>query len=313
MKKCTLLFLLLVIGFSMTTYSQTEVDSVKNNKSDTIRKHSFTMSVDLLFIISQKQMDRRADLKFVNGAQFNYRIKCSEAQLFFRQIIDRLESGYLYTNNYVNLSFDSHRHKNPNKKNDNLRIIYPQPTFIFSNNSGRGLQKRFQVGVFLYPVRYFQPKLKINVGVGCFYDWSSWEVNNVDRINLLPSDLQQKIVFVNSHSELRNNMYMDHSEFRPTFFMSLSYTTNTNFSVGCTFSYQQSVTSPFNNEITSVYPELKKLYPCVFSQVYVSMKVYKGLTFKTSFLFDFEKNKPSLYSSLWEYNILCGFSWVLPN
>jgi len=312
MKNCRLLFLLLVMGIAMNTYAQTETDTVKNNKNDSIRNHSFTMNVDLLSIISQKQTDRHADLKFVNGAQFNYRIKNSESQLFFRQIINRLESGFLYTNHYVNLSFDSHRYQNPDQKRKYLRIFYPQPTFIFQNNVGRGLQKRFQAGLFLYPVRYFQPQLKINVGIGCFYDWSSWEVNNMDRINMLPTELKQKIVFINSHSKLRENMYMDNSEFKPTCFLSFNYITKSNLSLGCIFSYQQSVVSPFKEEITSVYPELKKVYPCIYSQIYAAMKIYKGLSFKTSFIYDYENNKLSFYNSAWEYNFLFGLSWVFP-
>lgn len=311
MKKArVILFLVISVLVMLKSYAQTETDTIKNDKNSSLKKRSFISNIDLLFIFSQKEKDKFADLKFINGAQLNYRVNSSESQLFFRQTLNRLPSGYLYTNNYVNLSFDFHRYQPPSGKRSILRAFYPQPVFIFQNNSGRGIQKRFQTGLFLYPVRYFQPNLKIYFGLGCFYDWSSWEVNNMDRINASPPELREKILFINSHTKLRKDMYLDNAGFRPTSFLFFNYVLNDNLKFNGFVSYQQSVVSPYNEEIKSAYSELRKVYPYLFLQFDASVKVFKGLFLKTSYVYDYERNNLSLYNSSWEYNLLLGVSWA---
>jgi hypothetical protein len=189
------------------------------------------------------------------------------------------------------------------------RLLRPTPVFIFQNNSGRGLNRRFQTGLFFFPVRHFRPTLTFNAGVGCLYDWSSWEVNNRDRIEAFPAATKEKILFINSHSSLRKDMYMDFSEWRPTLFLTINYQMNDILSVGLFSSYQQSLVSPYKKEIKAVYPELKKVYPYTFSQLSVGAKVYKGLAVKCSFMLDYENNNLSIYSSSWEYSVIFGVSW----
>jgi len=158
-------------------------------------------------------------------------------------------------------------------------------------------------------VRYYTPKIKIGVGLGCLYDWSSWEVNDIDKINAAPPEWIDMIYFVNSHSKLRKNMYMDFSEFRPTLFLSVDYQVNDYLNFNVFLSHQQSLVSPFSDEIKAEYPVLKKIYPYHLSQWSVTAKVHKGLGVKSTFILDYENNNLSMYDSSWEYSILFGVTW----
>ena len=63
------------------------------------------------------------------------------------------------------------------------------------NNSARGLHHRFQAGVFIYPVRYLCPKIKLNFGLGCLHDWSSWEVNDMNKTKASKPEVRENISF----------------------------------------------------------------------------------------------------------------------
>ena len=59
----------------------------------------------------------------------------------------------------------------------------------------------------------------------------------MDKINASKPEVRDKILFVNSHTKLRDDMYIDNSEFRPTLFLSLSYQINEMLNTGVFFSH----------------------------------------------------------------------------
>ena len=283
----------------------TEPEASKTEAADTLKINTLSVNLDLLFNITHKQTNQYPDLKFINMAQVNYVPHYTDYGLYFRQILDRLSNGYLYYNHYLNLSAGIAKYK-PHTK---LHFLYPEPVFIFQNNSARGLHHRFQAGVFFYPVRYFRPKIKLNFGLGCLHDWSSWEVNDMDKINASKPEVREKILFVNSHTKLRDDMYMDNAEFRPTLFLNLNWQITEMLQTSVFFSHQQSLVSPFNDEVKTAYPELKKVYPYIYLNWAVGAKLHKGFSLKTSFILDYENNNLSIYDSSWEYSILLGIAW----
>ena len=287
-------------------YGQNDVQAIQ---IDTLKIHTFSIDLDLLFCLTHKEMNQYPDLKFVNAAQVHYVLKDTEFGLYFRQVLDRLDDGYLYYNHYLNFYSGIFKYKSTEGKSSLIRFLRPEPVFIFQNNSGRGLSKRFQAGLFVYPLRHLRPNFKINFGVGCLRDWSSWEVNDGDKIEASPPAMKEKILFINSHSKLRKNLYMDFSEWRPTLFLYLNYKINDVLQADLMSSYQQSLVSPFNKEVKAAYPELKKVYPYTYTRLSIETKVYKGLALKTSFVLDYENNNLSIYDSSWEYSIIFGVSW----
>jgi len=270
------------------------------------------MNLDLMFYINKKEFDERSDLTFVNGAQMSYLANATEYKLYFTQSLDRDTDGSLYNNHYLKLSSALNKYKPTPKKNAALRYLRPEFVFIFQNNSGRGLQKRFQPGVLFHPLRHQRPKFTIDIGLGCLYDWSSWEVNNLEKILKRPPELQEKILFVNSHSKLRKDSYFDYSEWRPTLFVTFTYQPNEIFKLSGMTSYQQSLVSPFNDEIKAAYPELGKVYPYTYSHWAFSAKIAKGFSLKTTLVIDYENNNISIQDSSWEYRISFGVSWNFP-
>jgi hypothetical protein len=300
MKKRYFISILLILGLALKSYGQ----------NDTIA-NTFSMDLDFLFYLSHKQMDQYPDLKFVNTAHLSYLEHFTESNLFFRQVLDRSDDGSLSSNHYINLSTSLYKHKPVPPKRGYVRVLRPEGVFIFQNNSGRGLQKRFQTGLFFYPLRTLGSKINVNLGLGCLYDWSSWEVNDMEKINDAPPKLQEKILFVNSHSKLRNNMYFDFSEWRPSLFLTFKYQPNEILALSFWTYYQQSLVSPFNEVVKSAYPELRKVYPYTHSNLSASVKVYKGFSLKYSFILDYENNNISIYDSSWEYQMLFGITWNL--
>ena len=313
MVKYRIVFVLLVFQLAVKSYGQVDVIAHKIDLYDTLRMNSLSLDLDFLFFFSQKQMDSYVEFKFVNAARFNYLFRHSDFEIDFRQLLDCTNTGDFDFNHYVMLSSSIYKYRPVSKKRTNVRSFYVEPLFIFQNNSGRGLQWRFQIGALLHPLNFARPKFKLNFGIGFVYDWSSWEVNNQKKIDAVSPKLREKILFVNSHSKLRKNLYMDHDEFRPMLLINMSYQATKSLHFSLITSFQQSLVSPFNEEIKAAYPELKKVYPYIFSRFSVSVKVYKGLALKSSFILDYENNNLSIYDSSWEYSILLGVTYEFSN
>jgi hypothetical protein len=194
-----------------------------------------------------------------------------------------------------------------------VRPFYPEAVFIIQNNTGRGLQWRFQTGVLLHPLKVIYPKFKLNLGLGLVYDWSSWEVNNTTKINAVTPEMREKILFINSHTKLKKDMYQHHYEWRPMLLLNADYKASNMLIFNFITSYQQSLVSPFNEVIKAAYPELRKIYPYIYSRLSLNAKVNRGLSIRSTIVVDYENNNLSIYASSWEYSILFGVIWSFSN
>jgi hypothetical protein len=157
------------------------------------------------------------------------------------------------------------------------------------------------------------PKFKLNLGLGLMYDWSSWEVNKMSKINAVSPEVKEKILFINSHSKLKNDMYQYHYEWRPMLLLNMIYRTGDFLNLNFVTSYQQSLVSPFNEVVKAAYPELRKIYPYIYSRFSVTAKVNKGLALRSTVVVDYENNNLSIYASSWEYSVLFGVIWGFSN
>ncbi len=301
--------LLLFLFISINIYAQVEVIEGKEYKYDTLNINSFSLNFDLLFHISDDEMNEYTDYEFSHSTRFNYLFKRIDMDLIFRQILERQDDGSFYYNHFLFLSSGIYKYKPVSKGRTVLRSLYPEPLFIYQNNSDRGLQRRFQLGALLHPWALVRKRIKLNFGVGFVYDWSSWSVNDSNKINDAPAELQEKIRFINERITLRKNKYQDYSEFRPMLLINMHYDVNDILNIYWGFSYQQSLSSPYSKEIREAYPDLKKVYPYILSQLDINVKVYKGITLRLSARVDYENNNLSLYDSSWEYDILLGAGW----
>ncbi len=313
MKDYRTILIMLLFCLGMKSYGQIEVIANKVYSLDTLKTNSVSLNLDLLLYVSDNEMDQFTEIRVANSALFNYLFRNTDIELTFRQIIERQDDGSFYFNHYLMLSSGIYKYKPIDKKRTMLRKFYPEPIFIVQNNSDRGLRWRFQIGVLFHPWAIIRPKFKLNFGLGFVYDWSSWEVNNMDKIDAVSSGLKDKILFINSHIKLRKNMYQDHSEFRPMLLLNLDYKINNILRLAYHTSFQQSLTSPYNKEITTVYPELKKVYPYILLQFEFYAMIYKGISLKFAAGLDYENNNLSLYESSWGYSLLFGVAWNFSN
>jgi hypothetical protein len=303
----------LLCFFAVSAFSQIEILGKKIDKLDSLNTHSFAIDLDFQFYTSQKQTDAYPDYRIINAASCNYIFDHSDLELNFRQKLDRRTNGNLYYNHYINLSSGLHKYRPVTAQKSVVRPLYPELLLILQNNTGRGLQWRFQTGMLFHPLKVIYPKLKINFGLGLVYDWSSWEVNNTAKINAVSPEMKEKILFINSHTKLKNDMYQHHYEWRPMLLLNANYRTSDLLTMNFVTSYQQSLVSPFNEVIKEAYPELRKVYPYIYSRLTASAKVYKGLALRSTVIMDYENNNLSIYASSWEYSILFGVVWSFSN
>jgi len=305
--------MLLLCCVTVNGFSQIEIIAKKLDKHDTLNIQSFSIDLDFQFYFSQKETDKNPYYKIMNAARCNYLFNRSDLELTLRQIFYRRENGQTYYNHYVNLSSGVFKYRSVSAQKSVVRHLYPEPVVILQNNTARGLQWRFQTGILFHPVKVIFPRLKVNFGLGLVYDWSSWEVNKMDKINAVSPEMKEKILFINSHTKLKHDMYQHHYEWRPMMLLNANYMIGNMLNLNLSTSYQQSLVSPFNEEIKAAYPELQKVYPYIYSRFSVNAKVYRGLAIRSTVVVDYENNNLSIYASSWEYSILFGVVWSFSN
>ena len=294
-------------------YGQIDVIADKSYQLDSLNINSFSTDVNVLFSISDNENNDHTDFKFLSSARFSYLFKNTDIEFSFRQMLERTEDGTFESKHYLFLSSGIFKFRPISRFTTKFNKIYFEPLFIFQNNSDRGLHRRFQAGILLHPWGFIHPKFKMNAGIGFVRDWSSWEVNDTNEIEEVSPELQEKIRFVNSHISLKDNMYQLHSEWRPMLLLNLNYQINDIITFNLNTSVQQSLKTPYSEEICSQYPEFKKVHPYILSQFAVGVKVYKGFELKFIQDIDYENSNLSLYKSSWTYHLLFGASWTFSN
>ncbi|MCL2027250.1 MAG: hypothetical protein FWG79_02065 [Bacteroidales bacterium] len=304
---------LLLCLIAAKAHSQIEVVEKKIDNLDTLNTRSVAIDLDFQTILSHEEMDAYPSLVFVHTARCNYLFNHSDFELNFKQILDHSDDGLFYYTHYVMLSSGLYKYRPVSAEKTVVRPLYVEPLFIFQNNTNWGLQWRFQTGALLHPLKMIYPKIKVNLGMGFVYDWSSWEVNNMEEINDVSPELREKILFINSHTKLKNDMYQHHNEFRPMLLLNVNYKPSERLGMKLTTSYQQSLVSPFSEEVKAAYPELRKIYPYLITQFSINAKLRRGFALKSSIMVDYENNNLSLYNSSWEYRVLLGVAWSFSN
>ena len=306
------IFTLLMCLFSLNVFSQIVVLEKKIDNHDTLNTRSFSIDLDFQFHLSHKETNDYPDFKFLNATRCNYIFKRSDIELNFRKIMEHSDDGTFDYTNYFILSSGLYKYRPVSDNKTVVRPLYPEPLFIFQNKTGLGLHWRFQTGILFHPIKVIYPKFKTNIGMGFVYDWSSWEVNNRKEIDEVSPELREKILFINSHTKLIKGMYQHHNEFRPMLLLNSNYKID-KLSMNWSVSYQQSLVSPFNEVVKAQYPELKKIYPYIFSQFSISANLWKAFSIKSTIMIDYENNNLSIYNSSWEYRVLFGIVWKYSN
>ena len=313
MKKYIALFALLLACVPFKGYGQIGVIADKAYVLDTLKTNSYSAGLSFLFYLSDNEMKDYTNYRFVNSAHFTYVFEKSDIEVSLRQTMEHESDGDWYNNHLVLLSSGLFKYKPIDEKRTVLQKFYAEPIAIYQSNSDHGLRRRFQVGALVHPWGFYRPKFNFNVGVGAVYDWSSWEVNDQKEIAGASPELQEKIRFINARVDLRKDMYQDHSEWRPMLLLSVDYRLSGTVSFNLNAAYQQSLVSPYSQEIRDVYPDLGKVHPYILTQFNMNVKLYKGLAMSLSSSVDYENNNLSLYKSSWSYSALVGFSWTFSN
>ncbi|MDR1724568.1 MAG: hypothetical protein LBR84_11585 [Tannerella sp.] len=304
---------LMITAFALHAVGQIDAIADKSYRLDTLRVNSIYANINMLFSISDNENYKYVAFKFVNSARLSYLFRHTDVELSFRQILERTSKGEFNSKHYVMLSSGLYKYRPLSMFSTKVRKIYIEPLFIFQNNDDRGLHWRWQVGALVHPWSFVKPKFKMNIGVGVVRDWSSWEVNNNVEIDALPEDRRERILFVNSHIKMTDNMYQNHSEWRPMLLLNLNYRISDIVTFNLNTSFQQSLKSPYSEVICDRYPEFAKVHPYILSQFAVGVRVYKGFELKFIQDIDYENSNLSLYKSSWTYYMLFGGSWTFSN
>ncbi len=278
---------------------------------DTLVSNALYADLSLFLLMSDNENASYTDIDMASGAHLRYVFERSDIDFLFSQDVERDHSATISYNTYLALSSGIMKYKPESGNRVSFKHLYAEPIFIFQNNSFRGLTTRFQVGALLYPWSLHLPNFKLNFAIGGVYDWSRWEVNEADKIAKCSPEMQQMINFINSHTPLEDNMYQLSREFRPMLIVNAHLCVTDVLHLHLSTSYQQSLTSPYNQTVIDEYPELGKVYPYIISRLEVRTRIHRYFSLQTTFAIDYENSNLALYDSSWRYKLMFGLAFHL--
>ncbi|MCK9218720.1 MAG: hypothetical protein PHF97_00940 [Bacteroidales bacterium] len=214
-------------------------------------------------------------------------------------------------NGYVYLHNNLFRHKISDDKLE-MKKISLEPFVMFQFDEDRGINARWQAGVYAVPLILNIPKIRIQAGVGLLYQW--------DRYDLLPPDYEgwwsdQKWKVISDDIKVLDpggSGFASRNGIRGAGYLSFNSTFGKIFNMNIMFSYQQPFKSNFKG--TSLYDvssDFKTPYPCITAEAILNFKILQWLAMDLRYYMQHDRNQVTFYLPYYMYSITMGISFTI--
>jgi len=194
----------------------------------------------------------------------------------------------------------------------NMSKISFEPFAMFQFDEDRGINARWQTGVYAVPLIVNKPKFRIQAGLGLLYQW--------DRYDLLPPDyedwwsarewkiVQKNIKILDSDS----NGFATRNGIRGAVYLSFNGTFGKIFDMNIMLCYQQPFVSNFKGtELYDVSTDFKTPYPCISAEVLMNFQILKWLAMNLRYYMQHDRNQVTFYLPYYMYSITAGVSFTI--
>ncbi|MCX6280381.1 MAG: hypothetical protein NTU51_00275 [Bacteroidetes bacterium] len=187
-----------------------------------------------------------------------------------------------------------------------------EPFAMFQFDEDRGINARWQTGVYAVPLILERQKIRIQAGFGFLYQW--------DRYDLLPPDYEgwwseeewkvikddiKKLDHDSTGFAWRNGV-------RAAAYLSFNGTFGKIFDMNIIVSYQQPFVSNFKGtELYDVSADFKTPYPCITVETIMNFKLLKWLAVDLRYYMQHDRNQVTFYLPYYMYSVTMGVSFTI--
>ncbi len=214
-------------------------------------------------------------------------------------------TGYVY----MHANFFNHKMEGGRRKMSRISL---EPFTQFQFDEDRGINARWQTGVYAVPVILNKPKIRIQAGLGLLYQW--------DRYDLLPPDYEGWWTDQEWNSIQADIRQLDQdgegfagrSGVRGSAYLGFYSTFGKVFDWNLVIFYQQPFTSSF--EGTPLYSRSQDFsipYPCITLETMMSFKILSWLAMDLRYYFQHDRNQLTYYLPYYMYSITMGVYFTI--
>ncbi|MCX6287977.1 MAG: hypothetical protein NTY96_12770 [Bacteroidetes bacterium] len=190
--------------------------------------------------------------------------------------------------------------------------ISMEPFGMFQFDEDRGINARWQAGIYAVPLILERPKIRIQSGVGLLYQW--------DRYDLLPPDYEgwwtdeqwQVISADIKKLDPSGSGFAWRNGLRAAAYLSFNGTFGKIFDMNIIVSYQQPFVSNFKGiELYDVSADFKTPYPCLTVETIMNFKLLKWLAMDLRYYMQHDRNQVTFYLPYYMYSVTMGVSFTI--
>ena len=214
-------------------------------------------------------------------------------------------------NGYIYFHTNLFRHKFTEGKAV-LNKFSLEPFALFQFDEDRGINARWQTGVYMTPVFLNHKKLRIQAGFGFLYQWDRYDLLPPDYVGWWTDD-QWKVVQKDISSlDPDSNGFVNRSGLRAAMYLGLSGSFGKVFDMNVILFYQQPFKSNFKGtELWDVSADFRTPYPCLSAEMIMNFKILSWLAMDLRYYMQHDRNQLTFYLPYYMYTVTMGVSFTI--
>jgi hypothetical protein len=298
---------LLLLAFLSSSVSSQVITFYKDGL-DTLNKHQITGNLYFGFYFSQ---DATRYLYLSSTAAGLYVDSRNTHEISGVITFQGLQQRSTSNNGYVILRSCLWRHNFVNNHIKSNRL-YAQPFAMLQFDENRGINSRWQIGLYAVPTILMKKKVQVTAGIGMLYQFDRYDLLPPDYVDWWSADVMKKIYTAMHLMDPDSCGFANRSGLRAAFNLSMIASFGKNVDLNLLLSCQQPFTSSFKGTpLYDISADYRTPYPCITVESILNFNILKWLSLNIRYYMQHDRNQLTFYLPYYMYSITTGVTFSI--
>jgi hypothetical protein len=275
---------------------------------DTLKKHQFTGNLYLGFYFSQ---DAKQYLYLSSTAAGLY-VDCKNTYEISGVITYQgLQKRSTSNSGYAVLRANLWRHRFTGNK-IKTNPLYAQPFVMLQFDENRGINNRWQAGIYAVPTILMKKKIQLTAGIGLLYQFDRYDLLPPDYVDWWDADETKKIYAAIHQLDPDSSGFVYRAGPRAALYLGMIASFGKNVDLNLLISYQQPFSSSFKGTaLYSISADYQTPYPCITVESILNFNILKWLSLNIRYYMQHDRNQLTFYLPYYMYSITTGVTFSI--
>lgn len=291
---------------AFSTYSQ--VLTFFKDGLDTLKKHQFAGNVYLGFYFSQDALQYLYLTSTAAGLYVDTRNTYEISGVInYQGLKERSTSN----TGYVILRANLWRHKFINHQIKTNRLS-AEPFAMLQFDENRGINNRWQVGLYAVPNILIKKKIQLSAGIGMLYQFDCYDLLPPDYVDWWSGEEMKRVYNAMHLLDPDSTGFANRKGPRTGLFISVITSLGKIIDLNLLLSYQQPFESSFQGTpLFSVSPDFQRPYPCITIESILNFNILRWLSLNIRYYMQHDRNQLTFYLPYYMYSITMGVNFSI--